>query len=33
MDKEVADAALTAAVTEAGFTVVGIEIKKGLFGK
>jgi len=32
MDNEVSDASLTAAVTDAGFTVVGIEVKKGLFG-
>ena len=32
MDNEVSDAALTAAVTDAGFTVVGVETKKGLFG-
>jgi len=32
MDNEVADAALQKAVTDAGFTVVRIETKKGIFG-
>ncbi len=31
-DGEVSDSALSAAVTEAGFEVTGIEAKKGLFG-